>query len=109
MVQNIIFTLGWVLLGGLITWFYYQRSGNELATEAARLRRLSTIILNIMEDAGFVELNRADSGEIQGRVIPLSVTFESGSQMCGELDVIKAQKNRMQPDKNFSIYAITHY
>jgi hypothetical protein len=75
-VQNIMFTLGGVLLGGLITWFYYKRSGNELATEAAQLRHLSTIILNVMEDAGFVKLNRADSREIKGRVIPLSATFE---------------------------------
>jgi hypothetical protein len=76
MVQNIMFTLGGVLLGGLITWFYYKRSGNEMPTEAARLRRLSTIILNVMEDAGLVKLNRAKSGEIQGRVIPLSATLK---------------------------------
>jgi hypothetical protein len=96
MLSNLMFTLGGVLFGGLITWFYYKRSGNELATEAARLRRLSTIILNVMEDAGFVRLNRKESGEIQGRVIPLSATFEGATQMCGELEVIKAQKNSVQ-------------
>ena len=91
MLSNLLFTLGGVLFGGLITWFYYKRSGDELATEAARLRRLSTIILNVMEDAGFVRLNRAESGEIQGRVIPLSATFEGRTQMYSELHVIKAQ------------------
>ena len=97
MLQNLMFSLGGILFGGVITWFYYKRSGNELATEAERLRRLSTIILNVMEDAGFVKLNRAESGEIHGRVIPLSATFEGGTQMCGDLQVIKAQKNRVQP------------
>ena len=66
MLQNLMLTLGGVLLGGLITWFYYKRSGNESATEAARQRRLLTIILNAMEDAAFIKLNRDQSGEIQG-------------------------------------------
>lgn len=92
MLQNVLFTLGGVLLGGLITWFYYKRSGNELA----RLRRLSTIILNAMEDREPLKLNRDESGEIQGRVIPLSATFEGGTQMSGELQVLRAQKNRME-------------
>ena len=96
MLQNLMFTLGGILFGGLITWFYYKRSGNELATEAARLRRLLTIILNAMEDVAFVKLNRDQSGEIKGRVIPLSATLEGGTQMFGELQVLKAQKNRVQ-------------
>src|SRR5689334_9755159 len=96
MLQNLMFTLGGILFGGLITWFYYKRSGNELATEAARLRRLLTIMLNAMEDVAFVKLNRDQSGEIKGRVIPLSATLEGGTQMFGELQVLKAQKNRVQ-------------
>ena len=86
MVQNLMFTLGGVLLGGLITWFYYRRSGNELA----RLRSLSTIILNAMEDGRPPKLNRDQAGEIQGRVIPLSGTFEGRTQMFGELQVLKS-------------------
>jgi hypothetical protein len=88
-----MFTLGGVLFGGLITWFYYKKSGNDLA----RLRRLSTIILNAMEDGGPLRLNRDESGEIQGRVIPLSGTLEGGTRMWGELQVMKAEKNRVQP------------
>jgi hypothetical protein len=30
MLQNLIFTLGGVLVGGVITWFYYKRSGKAL-------------------------------------------------------------------------------
>jgi hypothetical protein len=93
-----MFTLGGVLLGGLITWFYYKKSGNDFA----RLRRLSTIILNAMEDGGPLKLNRDESGEIKGRVIPLSVTFEGGTTMCGELQVLRAQNDRVQPGRKSS-------
>lgn len=94
-----MFTLGGVLFGGLITWFYYKRSGDELVREAERLRRLATIMLNATEDAGFVKLNRNQSGEIRGRLVPLSATLEGGTQMLGELQVIKGQKNRVQPSR----------
>jgi hypothetical protein len=93
MLQNLMFSFAGVLLGGLITWFYYKRSGDELAKEAARLRHLSTVMLNAMEDAGLVKLNRDQSGEIKGRVIPLSAVFEGGTQMFGEFQVTKAQKD----------------
>lgn len=98
MLHNLMFTFAGALLGGLITWFYYKRSGDELAKEAARLRHLSTVMLNAMEDAGLVKLNRDQSSEIKGRVIPLSAVFEGGTQMFGELQVTKAQKTRVQPN-----------
>ena len=93
MLQNLMFTFGGVLFGGLITWFYYKKSGSDLA----RLRRLSTIILNAMEDGGPLKLNRDKSGEIRGRVIALSGTLEGGTTMCGELQVLRAQNDRAQP------------
>jgi len=93
MLQNLMFTFGGVLFGGLITWFYYKKSGNDLA----RLRRLSTIILNAMEDGGPLKLNRDESGEIQGRVIPLSGTLDGGTAMWGGLQVLRAQNDGAQP------------
>lgn len=102
MLQNLMFTFVGVLFGGLITWFYYKRSGNELATEAARLQRLLTIILNAMEDSAFVKLNRDHSGEIKGRVIPLSGTLAGGTQMFGELQVLKAHRRQQPSDKSNS-------
>jgi hypothetical protein len=97
MLLNVTLMLGGIVLGGLITWFYYKKSGDELAREAARLRHLSTVMLNAMEDAGLVRLNRGPSGEIGGRVVELSATFESGTKMFGELQVTKAQKSNVQP------------
>jgi hypothetical protein len=89
MLQNLLLTLGGVLFGWLVTWFYYKKSGNELA----RLGRLTTILLNGMEDGGPLKLNRDASGEIRGRVIPLSGTLQRGTQMSGELQVLRTQTN----------------
>jgi len=53
-------------------------------------------MLNAMEDGAFVKLNRDHSGEIKGRVIPLSATLVGGTQMFGELQVSKAHKSNRQ-------------
>lgn len=96
MFLNLLFNLGALLFGGLITWYfsrlYYKKSGDEMATEAARLRHLSTVMLNAMEDAGIVKLNRAQSGEIIGRVVELSGICEGSSETFGELQVAAAAK-----------------
>ena len=80
-----------VLFGGLITWyfsrFYYRKAGDELRDQAAQLEHLSNIMLNAMEDAGLLKLNRGQSGEIKGRVVELSAVFESRSMMGGDLQL----------------------
>ncbi len=59
-----------VVLGGIITWLvswcYYKRAGQELKDEAAELRRLNTLMLQGMQHAGWIKLNRGPSGEITG-------------------------------------------
>jgi hypothetical protein len=106
MFVDVLSTVGSVLLGCLMTWyvsrFYYKKAGDDLVKEAVRLRHLSTIMLNVMEDAGFVKLNRDKSGDVVGRVVPLSATFESGTQMFGELQVTKAQPTIVQPSPRSS-------
>ena len=101
MFLDMLSTAASVLLGCLVTWyvsrFYYKKAGQDLVNEAARLRHLSTVMLNVMEDAGFVKLNRGQSGDIVGRVVPLSGTFEGGTQMFGDLQVTKAQSTVVQP------------
>lgn len=57
-------------LGGLIGWLishrYYLKSGKELVTEAAELRRLSTLVLRGMEEANLVEWTKDDTGRVTG-------------------------------------------
>ena len=51
-----------ILLGGLITWiafrYYYLRGSKELAAEAARVRKLTTMVLRALEEKGLARLNR---------------------------------------------------
>lgn len=97
MFLNLLMNFGALLLGGLISWYfsrlYYKKSGDELRDEAARLRHLSHIMLNAMEDAGLVKLNRDQSGEIKGRVVELGTVFEGSTTMGGNLQVNKTAKD----------------
>jgi hypothetical protein len=99
MLSNLMFSLAGVLFGGLITWyvsrFYYKKSAAELMDEAVRLRHLSIMMLNAMEDAGLVKLNRGQSGEPLGRIVELSAKFEGSTTMGGELQVTQSAKDRI--------------
>ena len=48
-----------------------------------------------MEDGGPLKLNRDASGEIRGRVIRLSGTLQGGTQISGEMQVLRVRKNRL--------------
>jgi hypothetical protein len=70
------------LISGMVARFYYRRAGEELKREAgalrretARLRRHTTLILRGLEEAGLVEYNRDEQGEIVSMVIKGSVEF----------------------------------
>ena len=75
-------TIDWkpILIGSLlgagfgwgVSHYYYVESGKDLEMEAAKLRRLNTIMLTGMENAGWVKLNRDQAGEITGLIIDLS-------------------------------------
>jgi hypothetical protein len=72
-------TLG-ILLGGLITWIasrhYYLRSSKELEAEAARVRKLTTLVLRALEEKGLARLNRDAQGEIIGLVLDVTAPFK---------------------------------
>jgi hypothetical protein len=67
---NVLISVMAVLVGAVITWYfsrrYYNKAGADLVKEAAELRHLSAIMLNAMEDAGLVKLNRNKTGGILG-------------------------------------------
>ncbi|MDX6501363.1 MAG: hypothetical protein QOG23_4623 [Blastocatellia bacterium] len=96
MLLNVLSNFVAVLLGALITWFfsrrYYTKATVDLVNEASKLRHLNTIMLNAMEDAGLVKLNRNEKGEIVGRIIEASVVFQGSTTMTGNLEVNQSQK-----------------
>jgi len=64
-------------MGALITWLvarrYYVHAALDLESETTKIRKLLAIILQSLEDAGMVELNRNSSGQIIGMNYKLSV------------------------------------
>lgn len=96
MLLNVISNFMAVLLGALVTWYfsrrYYTRASADLVSEASRLRHLNTIMLNAMEDAGLVKLNRNEKGEIVGRIIEATVVFQGSTAMSGNLELNHSQK-----------------
>jgi len=52
--EEMISTLGSIIIGGLITWgvayLYYSKAGEELRNEARELRKLNVLIIHAMEE-----------------------------------------------------------
>ncbi len=82
-------TLLSVAFGSAVTWWvarvYYKRAGLELAREPRELRRLSTLILHALQEAGLVKFTKDAGGNIAGLVIHLR-----GRAVDGVSDFAKA-------------------
>ena len=80
-----------VLLGIAAGWgisaYYYDKSGKDLAREAAELRKLNTIMLNGMEQNGWVKLNRDQNGNITGMQFQMKGDGKASAVGSGELTV----------------------
>jgi hypothetical protein len=82
--MEIILTFISMAIGALITWWsakhYYQKAGKELETEASELKKLNTLMLRALENAGLAKFNRDEHGNIKGMVIELSAKIEGKSR-----------------------------
>jgi hypothetical protein len=91
MMIDLIYYLLAVFVGGIITWlvarYYYICASQDLKNEASELKRLNDLMLNSMEHAGWIELNRDDQGNVRGFVIKLSGTINAKSEMHGNLTI----------------------
>ena len=92
---TILSTIVGVLVGILGTWLlaarYYHLAGRDLTTEAAELRRLSTLILRGLEEGGVVKLNRDASGRIIGLVIQLAASGVAGSAGTAQATILRTR------------------
>ena len=63
-------------IDAVITWWvakhYYQKAGKELEVEANELKKLNTLMLRAMENAGLTKFNRDENGKITGMIIGIS-------------------------------------
>ena len=82
-----------VLAGAFVTWlcsrYYYKRAGDELRTEADRIRKLSNLIGSALEQRGPVEFKRDDKDEITAIYVPLKATGGGKSGGTATLTVDK--------------------
>src|SRR6266851_2082141 len=96
MIFNVVISVMAVFVGAVITWYfswrYYKKAGADLVKEAEKLLHLNNIMLNAMEDAGLVKLNRNEAGETVGRRVEVSAVFEGHSTMMGDLEVKHVHK-----------------
>jgi hypothetical protein len=86
-----------ILIGGTITFvasgIFYVRAARDLRQETARLRQHTTLILRGLEEAGLVEYNRDEQGEIVGMVIKISAAAGGAGGMTGTLTVGEQNDN----------------
>ena len=65
-----------IAIGAIITWKvadrYYKKASDDLIKEASDLRNLNILILHALENAGFAELNKDESG----KPIGLNITIK---------------------------------
>ncbi len=78
------------LISGLVTGLlFYLLAGRRLQVEAQNLRRLNTLILHALEEAGQIQLNRDASDNIIGFTLQLSGFSAGMSQMAGDPTIEK--------------------
>ena len=101
--EIILFVAG-LVLGGLIGLFtnryFATQSSKELKAETARLmeetaklRRLSGIMLNGMEQMGWIKLNRDARGEITGQIHERQIQVTGHADVSVESEVIRAPQD----------------
>jgi hypothetical protein len=79
MAITIILTLVSIAVGGLITFlvtrWYYERASGDLEREAGELKDYTVMLLNYLDDAGVVKVERDAGGNpIRVRVVKVSMT-----------------------------------
>ena len=85
--DSIVSTLFGGLISGLLGWWFYYRSGQQLAAEAARLRLANNIILRALHNAGLAEVNFNAAGEPTGLIVKASGFAAGRSTATGILTV----------------------
>lgn len=63
-------------LGFATSYYFAAESSKELQAEATQLRRLNELMLQGMENAGWMKLNRNAEGKITGMIIELEAHAE---------------------------------
>jgi len=85
-------------LGVLSGAYYARRSSQELRREAESLRRLTTLILRGLEEAGLVEFSRDEQGRLIGIAFKRPVLDAIGVADHVEVTLDHETEDRPAPD-----------
>ncbi len=94
MVITIVSTLISIAVGGVITFlvtrWYYERASGDLEREASELKDYTVILINYLDDAGVIEVERDAHGDpVRVRVVRHEITDSVGAS-----DSIEAKLTR---------------
>lgn len=88
-------SLGGVLIGGIITWivakWYYEKASRELNRETKTLRSMVNNIGRALENEGLVTLSWDDAGQIRGIQVVSSVRASITSNLTADGMVTKRE------------------
>ncbi len=87
MIIELISFFAGIIVAIVIAKHYYVRAARELKNEASELRRLNNLMLRGMEDAGLVEFNKDEKGNIKGLNLKIAGTVEAKSGVKGKVTV----------------------
>jgi hypothetical protein len=89
--ETVFSTLIGAFITGVVSRYYYMRAAKELQQEADELRRLTTLVLRAMENAGWANLNRDASGRIMGLVIRASGHLRGTGSLSAHAEVLRSE------------------
>jgi len=85
LVLNLVFLFVGAAITFLVSRYYYKRASEDLMKKASKLIKKIDLILRAMEEAGAVEWNKDEQGNIIGIVLKLSGSINIKSDAHGKL------------------------
>jgi len=67
--------------GGLVALIFYYAARRDARREAKELKRLNTMMMNVMEEVGWVKWVRDENGYPTGKIVELSGSIEGKSKL----------------------------
>jgi len=83
-----------VIVTGICAGIPYWFASRQLASEAKKLHKLSTLILTALEDSHLARLNRDSKGEITGLTITASSTIAGHARIVANLQTVSSESPR---------------
>jgi hypothetical protein len=95
--RDVILTLVGVLIGGVISHFYYAKSVADLKADAEERRRVEDLVFRGIESVGTIQYQRNAAGKVVGVTIELKGAASASASATGTLSNSSERKPVAQP------------